>query len=163
MDVGNLADQVGGAWQRHNEVMLYLLDEIPSAGLKAVPADSRGRDVAAQFHHLIRVREGWVHFHTTGRRPTLERFDKAKPPIKAQLKKALRDSGKSVGTFLERALRGEAKPRMFGGQVVRWLAYLLEHESHHRGQMMLALKQAGLRLPERVAVDGLWGKWIRGK
>jgi hypothetical protein len=32
----------------------------------------------------------------------------------------------------------------------------------YRGQMMLALNQSGLHMPEKVAIQGLWGKWMFG-
>jgi uncharacterized damage-inducible protein DinB len=160
---GELADQVLATWRRHNEILLYLLDAIPSQGLSAVPTGSRGRDVARQFSHLARARIGWVHYHLTGRKPKLPRLEKGKRPTKAQLKKLLRESGAGVDKFLQQGLRGEVRPRLFGKQVVRWMGYLAAHESHHRGQILVALKQAGMRLPDEVSVQGVWGKWIYGR
>jgi uncharacterized damage-inducible protein DinB len=163
MDRADIATQVVAAWRRHNEITLYLLARIPLPGFSAVPAGSRGRDVARQFAHLDRVRRGWIHFHETGKRPRLPRADAGRPPRRAQLGRALRESGAAVESFIRLALDGEVRPRLFGGQVLRWMAYLISHEAHHRGQIMLALKQSGMRLPEKVAVQGLWGQWMFGK
>ena len=64
---------------------------------------------------------------------------------------------------MEAAIRGEVRPRLFGKNAIRWMGYLIAHESHHRGQIMLALKQNGMRQPEKVAVQGLGGRWIFGR
>ena len=157
-----LEEELLSAWRRHNEILLYLLDHVPPEGLTAVPYGSRGRSVAGQFAHLERVRAGWLAYHATGKRPRQPRTDKENPPPANVLRKGLAQTGAQIEDLLDRAFRGEAKIRMFGRQPVRWMAYLIAHESHHRGQILLALKQAGLRLPEKIAVQGLWGKWIYG-
>jgi uncharacterized damage-inducible protein DinB len=163
MEQDLLRDSVIAMWRRNNDILLFLLSQVPPRGMAALPIGSRGRDVAAQFAHLDRVRRGWIEYFTTGKRPQLPRYDKTKPPTKAQLRKALAASGRQVEEFLEKALAGELKPRMFGRDPLRWCGYLIAHDSHHRGQILLALKQAGLRLPERIAIEGVWGRWIYGK
>jgi hypothetical protein len=37
------------------------------------------------------------------------------------------------------------------------------HDSHRRGQIALALKPSGMKLPESVAIKGLWYEWYFGE
>ena len=157
-----LAREVLATWKRHQQILLFLLQRVPERHLGAVPAGSTGRDVARQFAHLNRNRVGWLHFHSTGERPDLPKSSKGERPKKKELAAALRESGKRVEELLGKALRKEARIRMFGKSPVRWMGYLIAHESHHRGQILLALRQSGLVLDEKVTVQGLWGKWMFG-
>jgi uncharacterized damage-inducible protein DinB len=161
MDDRRLIRQILAAWQRHNQILLYLLDQVPEAGLHAPPSRSPGRTIAGQFTHLDQVRVGWLQYHRTGKRARPPGLTD-EPPSRAQLRKALKQSGGLVEEFLKQHVRGEAKPRLFGGQAVRWMAYLISHESHHQGQIVLALRQGGMKLPAKVT-NGLWGRWAQGR
>jgi uncharacterized damage-inducible protein DinB len=55
---------------------------------------------------------------------------------------------------------GEGKIKGFKPHAAAFLGYLISHESHHRGQIALSLKQAGKPLDKKIAY-GLWEWGVR--
>lgn len=154
--------QVLNTWKVHNAIHLTLIRAIPAAGFAAVPSGSRGRTVAEQLVHMNRVRLAWLQYHVTGKRPDRS-IGRMSNPTRSGLVKAYVLSGKLIERFIKASLSANISPRAFGKQSVRWMGYMISHESHHRGQIMLTLKQNGLRVPEKISMQGLWGDWIWGK
>ena len=158
-----LIDQVLSTWRVHNEIMTFLIGRIPPKGFAAVPLDSRGRTVAEQLVHMNAVRLGWLHYHRTGKRPRSSDVKRTDLKSAKDLRTAFEESHAAVAAFIREALEGTARPRAFTASPVRWMGYLISHESHHRGSIMLALKQNGMRMKEDVALGGVWGKWMWDK
>ena len=158
----SLLEQLLLAWRLNNKTNLILLRAIPQKGFAAVPLASRGRTVASQFAHMHKVRWAWMRFNSENVRgiPT---FPKGAQPTRVQLLKAFRASGQAVEEYVGSRLRTGERIKYFKGQPVRWLSYMIAHESHHRGSILLALKQNGMRLPDKVALTGVWLTWYWGK
>jgi uncharacterized damage-inducible protein DinB len=54
----------------------------------------------------------------------------------------------------------EGKVKSFKPHVTAFLGYILAHESQHRGQIALALKQSGHALDKKIAY-GIWEWGVR--
>ena len=112
---------------------------------------------------MHRVRLGWVSHTGPALIAGLPRFARGSSPPRSELALALRASGLAVERLLKETLDGKRRLKSFKGNPVRWMAYLISHDSHHRGQIAVALKQSGMRLPDEVAIKGLWYEWYFGK
>jgi len=156
-------EQVADSWRLNNAINLLLIDAIPARGFAAVPLASRGRTVAQQLAHMHRVRVAWLRFQRAPEARKLHSFRRGASPSRHELKAAFHASGEAFANFLERMLICGERIKMFKGRAVRCMTYLVSHDSHHRGQIALALHQAGIRLPDEIAINALWYSWYHGE
>ncbi|MGN6398404.1 MAG: DinB family protein [Mucilaginibacter sp.] len=139
-------------WQIHNRINLYLLDGIGEIYLGDMSA-SKGRTVGEQFAHMHNVRLMWLKVSEPALLDGLEKLEKGQITKKG-LDDALTGSGIALQQFFEK-VTPEAKVKGFKPHATAFLGYLISHESHHRGQIMLTLKQSGHPVDKKIQF-GIW-------
>ena len=155
--LGRAAVRVFAANERMNQMIIEHLD---AAAWNAKPP-GKTRSIAAIFTHVHNVRTKWVRLtaphlkvprqlqraHCT---PKQARAGLAESAARCEemLAEALGDGG-SIKKFVR---DGWARPWPVGPEM---LCYMLAHEAHHRGQVLMLAHQMGFPLPKQ----GMYGLW----
>jgi uncharacterized damage-inducible protein DinB len=155
----NLEDQIVDTWNINNRINLYLLDAIPPAALNDLSA-SKGRTVAQQLAHLHNVRLMWLKVSGPELMEGIEKIEKENAADKKLLARRLKESAKAMEALLKNSLENGGRIKGFKPHITAFLAYVLAHESYHRGQIALSLKQSGHPLEKKVAY-GMWEWGVR--
>ena len=151
--------QILESWDIHNRINLYLLDAIPVPQLTSTSA-SKGRNVGEQFAHLHNVRLMWLKAAAPELTKGLAKIEKEDATNKSKMSNALKKSAAAIKALLDSAFQSNGKVRNFKPHAAAFLAYLISHESHHRGQILLALKQSGHAIDKKVQY-GIWEWGVR--
>lgn len=146
-------------WEIHNRINLYLLEAIEPEHLKDASA-SKGRNVGEQFAHLHNVRLMWLKQAAPELMGNLQKVEKEDAADKQLLHRSITDSGLTMKTLFTKGIEAGGKIKGFKPHAAAFLGYLISHESHHRGQIALSLKQANHPLSKKV-LFGIWEWGVR--
>ncbi len=142
---------------RTNQLLIESLD--PRAWHARPPGQVR--TIAAIFTHMHNVRAKWIRL-TAPHLKIPPRFNRASCTPQ-QMRAGLARSAACCEEMLTEALSGSGRTDKFvrDGWARPWqpgpamLCYMLSHEAHHRGQVLMLAHQLGYPVPPRV-MAGIW-------
>jgi uncharacterized damage-inducible protein DinB len=106
------------------------------------------------------VRLMWLKSAAPELLTTVTKMEKEQATDKKLLRKSLTESGTAIKSLLVNSLQEGGKVKGFKPHATAFLGYLISHESHHRGQIILSLKQSGAPLDKKV-LYGIWEWGVR--
>jgi uncharacterized damage-inducible protein DinB len=152
-------EQLLETWDINHRINLYLLDAVAPAHLNDANA-TKGRNVGEQFAHLHNVRLMWLKVAAPDLMKKVAKIEKEDAAKKDLLHKSLAASAEAIRSLLRKSLESDGKIKGFKPHAVAFLGYLISHESHHRGQITLALKHSGHAVDKKVQY-GMWEWGVR--
>jgi hypothetical protein len=138
-----MKQQLIETWYISNRVNLMLIHVISTERLNCTLYKRGGGNVALQFAHILNNRIYRFEKYAKDLLKGQSRIDPNGKVDKALLKKQLTQSAAAMAKWIEKGINDNGKIKGFKRGVVTKLGYLINHEAHHHGSILLTLKQCG--------------------
>lgn len=150
-----IESQIVEAWNINNRVNQFLIDNIPQKAFAATLSTRGGRDIARQLAHMHMVRARRLEAFARKSKISFIHFDPTESPDRENLSQAFEQSGKLMAEYMTQCIDRDGVVPNFKRGLAAMLGYYISHEAHHRGHILLTMKQCGIKIPEPLRF-GLW-------
>lgn len=163
----DLRDTILDTWLTSNRVTVFLVENLPTELWAVTVPGAARRTVRMIAGHIHNARCMWIKTLGSDLGVTVPRSVDRRRIGPRQLVPALERSSRGILRLLDLGCRhGGRLPtpptyvwRNLPLDVGHVLAYFVAHEAHHRGQIVMAARERGHRLPAAVT-GGLW-QWTK--
>jgi uncharacterized damage-inducible protein DinB len=142
-------------WLINNRVNLMLLNELTQEALECTLSTRGGRMVGQQLVHVYEVRRSKVELANKSLAKGLSLVKRDQGSDKPLLIEAFEKSGSAVAELIRTSMSNDGRVTGFRRGIVSLIGYFIAHDSHHRGHILLTLKQAGVKRTDRMRMR-LW-------
>jgi uncharacterized damage-inducible protein DinB len=154
-----MKEQLIEAWRINNKMNFLLIDTLDDTGMQKTLSTRGGRTIYQQLVHVHNVRMSWLEIIAKDIYAKYKLLDKESLYNKKLLRNAFEESSTGVEEFIKQSWEKGGAVKSFKKGLIPFIAYFISHESHHRGQALLTLKQSGVKIPDTLK----WGLWEWGK
>lgn len=154
-----MKEQLLDTWDINHRMNLLLINNTTDTGMQKTLSNRGGRTIFQQWIHIHNVRMQWLEVAAKDLFLKYRVMNKDMPVDKTTLTNGLEESFNGIYSLLSRSWDDGGKIKGFKKGLIPFLGYFISHESHHRGNIILTLKQSGEKIPDSVK----WGLWEWGK
>lgn len=154
-----IEEQILDTWFINHRINLMLIDELSEEALNLTTSKRGGGTVGHQLAHLYNVRFWKVEKLDKSLITSLRTIKAEDSKSLEMLKNYHNISAELIGKILKEGIQKDGEVKGYKRGVVPLLGYFISHEGHHRGNILLTLKQCGFKLSDTLKY-GLW-EWTK--
>ena len=149
-----MAGELVDAFELSGRLNAYLARVVPAVFWRMPPPSGRGRTIGAIFAHIHGVRRTFGNMAAPRLMPPP--LDRLTATPAATGRALLGGNDALTRLFRESLARGESRIAGLPRRTVAMIAYLLEHDAHHRGQLFTLARDLGHEFT-KDDVMRIWG------
>jgi len=148
-------------WEANSSINLVLLKELPEDTL-GLSADKGARAIGDILMHMTKVRSQWlkaiapdlIQGHTQPAKAGRKVI-----PSGEDIRTAHQQTAAAVTSLIQRTGDPEGRIKAFKPGLMAFIFYLVAHDAHHRGQILLTMRLCDHR-PDQKLTYGIW-EWSK--